>query len=353
MSLILTTGGLGFIGSHTCLNLIDKGLDVLIVDSLINSSIRNLENIKSVIKLSNNSNSGKIYFSEGDLRDHKWLDSLFAKQISLKKPITSVIHFAGLKSVKESVLEPLKYWDFNINTTLSLISSMQKYQCNTLVFSSSATIYRPIESDKLFENSYKDPINPYGNTKLTIEKILKDLYISDSKKWKIINLRYFNPVGAHNSGKIGEDSQGPVSNLFPILEKVVSGKLDKLSIYGKDWPTKDGTCVRDYIHIMDLAEAHFAALNFLKSNSPQNVSVNIGTGKGVSVLEIVEAYSKYNKIRIPIQFVSRRLGDTPFLVADNNYALNLLDWRPVKTLEDICVDSFRYIKNKLLLNKGF
>ena len=220
---------------------------------------------------------------------------------------------------------------------------MEENNCRNIVFSSSATIYKPILGFKLTEDSIKEPINPYGNSKWAIEKIFHDLY-NLKKNWKIINLRYFNPVGVHNSAKIGEVQLGTVTNLFPILEKVVSCKLDKLMIYGKDWPTFDGTCVRDYIHVMDLSRAHLAALKYIKENDPQSISINIGTGMGLSVLQIINAYSRINNVNIPFEFVNRRVGDTPYLVADNSLALELLDWKPLKSIEDICADSFRFIK---------
>lgn len=347
MSLVLITGGLGFIGSHTCLSLLTKGLDVLIIDSLVNSSKENFLNIKNLVKNNYKSKVGKVFFLQGDLRNNKWLDEIFKKQISINNPIDSVIHFAGLKSVEESVSNPIKYWDANINSTLSLLSSMEKFNCNSIVFSSSATIYKPVYEGRISENSLKEPINPYGNTKKAIETFLKDLYISDKKRWKIINLRYFNPVGAHESGKIGEEAVGKASNLFPILGKVISGEMENLSIFGKDWPTKDGTCVRDYIHVMDLAEAHFSALQFLKNNPTQFKSINIGTGKGYTVLEIVEKYSKLNNVDIPYKFIDRRSGDASSVIADNTLALELLNWKPQKNIEDCCVDSYRFLLNKL------
>ena len=303
MSLILTTGGLGFIGSHTCISLLKNGFDILIIDSLVNSSIENLEKIKTIKY--NESFEGKIYFCEGDLRNINWLDEIFKKQLLNNHPIESVIHFAGLKSVEESVHDPIRYWDVNINSLLCLLKVMNRYNCKTIVFSSSATIYKPLDNEKLTEESVKHPINPYGNSKLTIEIILNDLYKSD-KSWKIINLRYFNPVGAHESGLIGENPKGIPTNLFPIISKVVSGKLEKLSIFGNDWPTKDGTCIRDYIHVMDLAEAHFAALSFLKNNQNQNLSLNIGNGVGYSVLEIVNTFSRVNKIDLPFEFQNKK-----------------------------------------------
>jgi UDP-glucose 4-epimerase len=344
MSAILTTGGLGFIGSHTCITLISNGFDVIIVDSLVNSSKETLENIKKIVNSINELNDRKIYFYHNDLKDKKEIDKIFQTQISLRKPIDAVIHFAGLKSVQDSVMNPLKYWDENISATLSLLSVMAKYDCKKLVFSSSATIYKPIQDSKLNEDSYQEPINPYGNTKITIEKILNDLFLSD-KSWKIINLRYFNPVGAHPSGFIGEDPKIKASNLFPIITKVLLGDLEKLYIFGNDWPTPDGTCIRDYIHVMDLAEAHIAALKFVKVNKPQKISINIGTGKGHSVLDVIKTYSRVNCIELPYEFSERREGDAPFVIADNSLALKLLQWEPKKNMDDMCKDSFRFINS--------
>ncbi len=344
MSAILTTGGLGFIGSHTCVSLINKGYDVIVIDSLVNSSRKTLNDIKKIVASFNKSNKQKIYFYQNDLKDKKKIDAIFKNQISLGNPIDTVIHFAGLKSVKESVLNPLKYWDENINATVSLLSVMAKYDCKKLVFSSSATIYKPIKNLKLHEDSHQEPINPYGNTKFTIEKILNDLFLSD-QSWKIINLRYFNPVGAHPSGFIGEDLKIKASNLFPIITKVLLGDLEKLYIFGNDWPTPDGTCIRDYIHVMDLAEAHIASLEFIRFNKPQILSLNIGTGKGHSVLDVLKMYSKVNGIDVPYKFAKRREGDAPFVVADNSLALKLLKWEPKKDLSDMCKDSFTFMKN--------
>tara|TARA_B100001093_G_scaffold256916_1_gene245685 strand:+ start:36453 stop:37508 length:1056 start_codon:yes stop_codon:yes gene_type:complete len=343
LSLILATGGLGFIGSHTCISLLENQFDILIIDSLINSSIENLERIK-LIK-NNQSYLGQIYFVKGDLRDVNLLDDIFNNYFLKKNPIEAVIHFAGLKSVEESVMFPLKYWDTNINSLLCLLKVMNKYNCKKFVFSSSATIYEPLEKEKLKEGSIKLPINPYGNTKLTSEKILNDLYKSD-KSWKIVNLRYFNPVGAHESSLLGENPKGMPSNLFPIISKVIVGELEKLSIFGNDWPTKDGTCIRDYIHVMDLAEAHCAALKFVKNNRSQMISLNIGNSLGFSVLEIVKTYSKVNNILINYEFNDRRKGDAPYIVADNSLALKTLNWIPFRSIEDICKDSFNFTQKQ-------
>ena len=349
MKNILVTGGAGFIGSHTCLLLLEKGYEVIVIDSLVNSSTKTLNNIKNIISSLNKSKKQNLHFHEMDLKDKKELNNIFESQITLQKPIDTVIHFAGLKSVQESVLKPLKYWDENINTTLSLLSVMSKYDCKKLVFSSSATIYKPLKDTKLYENSYQKPINPYGNTKITIEKILNDLFLSD-QSWKIVNLRYFNPVGAHPSGLIGEDPKIKASNLFPIITRVILGHLEKLHVFGNDWPTPDGTCIRDYIHVMDLAEAHIAALKFINSNNSQIISINIGTGNGHSVLDVIKIYSTVNNIDLPYEFSARREGDAPYVVADNSLALKLLRWEPKKYIEDMCKDSFRFMKN-IYLNK--
>ncbi len=340
MSLVLATGGLGFIGSHTCINLINKGYDVLIVDSLINSHEDIYLKILKIIDLEKNSNRGNIFFKKGDL-----LDKLFVEQIFKENNIETVVHFAGLKSVERSVKNPINYWYTNINIALNILTTMENHKCYKFIFSSSATIYKPVSSKKLIENNQKIPSNPYGNTKLTIEKILEDIYLSNRKKWKIINLRYFNPVGAHHSGLIGDNPKQNSSNLFPIIAKVIFGDIKTLSIFGNDWPTKDGTCIRDYIHIEDLAAAHTVAIKFLEINKPQIHSVNVGTGLGSSVLDVINTYSRINKVEIPYQFEKRRKGDVPYLVADNTLSKKLFNWYPKKTLEIMCMDSFKFLNN--------
>ena len=335
---ILLTGGTGFIGSHIACDLLVKGFNVIIVDSLINSREKSIGRVKQIVSKYDSNYEKNIRFFKGDLRNTSLLKNVFSEF-----KIDAVIHLAGLKAVEESVLNPLKYWDENINAMVSLLSVMAKYDCKKLVFSSSATIYKPIINLKLHEDSYQEPINPYGNTKITIEKILNDLFLSD-QSWKIVNLRYFNPVGAHPSGFIGEDPKIKASNLFPIITKVLLGDLEKLYIFGNDWPTPDGTCIRDYIHVMDLAEAHIAALKFIQLKDPQILSINIGTSKGHSVLDVLKIYSKVNCIDLPYEFAKRREGDAPFVVADNSLALRLLEWKPKKDLSDMCKDSFRFIK---------
>ena len=343
MTLILATGGLGFIGSHTCVSLIQKGFDVLIIDSLINSSEINFLNIKKIISQNNKENIGNIFLRKGDLRNTIWLNKIFQEFIFLKKPIEAVIHFAGLKSVADSVKWPINYWDLNLNSSISLLKVMDMNDCNVIVFSSSATIYKPQLNKKLKEYSILEPINSYGNTKLSIEKFLNDVFKGSPKKWRIANLRYFNPVGSHKSGLLGEDPKGTSSNLFPTLVKVLQKKIDKLRIFGNDWPTHDGTCIRDYIHVVDLAESHVAALDYLYKNTPQIVSMNIGTGKGTSVLELVNKFSEVINFKLPFCFDNRRKGDTPYLVADNRLALELLEWKPNYLIDDMCKDTWNWL----------
>jgi len=343
MSTTLITGGAGFIGSHTCLELLKLGLNVCIVDSFINSSEKTITQIRKIQDLYKSYEKGILFFRKGDLKNKKFLFDVFDEFKKKGNPITEVIHFAGLKSVQDSLTYPLRYWNNNLIATLMLLETMEKFDCFSLVFSSSATIYNTQDVKKIDENCHKEPINPYGNTKFTIEMILKDLFVSNSKKWKIINLRYFNPIGAHYSGLIGENSINKPTNLLPLILKVATGEYSKLSIYGNDWPTEDGTCIRDFIHVMDLAESHIASLEFLKNNVPQIISLNIGTGKGTSVLEMVKRFTEINKVSVPYTFVDRREGDQYRLVADNSLALNLLDWHPKRSIDDMCVDSWKCI----------
>ena len=344
MPTVLATGGLGFIGSHTCSVLLEDGMNVLAVDSLINSDVITFEKVRSISGISADKKKGKFTFKKGDVRDVNFLRGIFNEYILLGEPINSVIHFAGLKAVGESVEDPLKYWDLNLNSTLSLLKVMSEFNCKNLIFSSSATVYKPeiLLNKKVTEDSLLFPINPYGNTKFTIEKILSDLSASDPDSWKIANLRYFNPVGAHESGLIGENPKDQPNNLLPALIKVINKEKKELLIFGRDWPTKDGTCVRDFVHVMDLAEAHVAALRFLFSNEPQVININIGTGLGTTVLELVQKFIETNKCILPYKFVERRPGDAPYSVADNSKALSILDWKPKRSIEDICKDSWRW-----------
>tara|TARA_A100001011_G_scaffold400000_1_gene511619 strand:- start:213 stop:1241 length:1029 start_codon:yes stop_codon:yes gene_type:complete len=338
------TGGLGFIGSHTCIELIEDGYNVLVIDSLSNSQEHIYSQILKILKLKIKKQPGKVYLRKGDIRDKNWLEDIFVEFKKAGDPIYSVIHCAGLKAVDESLENPLKYWDWNITTTLNLLLVMERQKCFNLVFSSSATVYGCKDEINLTENSQKSPLNPYGNTKLTIEILLSDLYKSSSNKWRIALLRYFNPAGSHASGLIGENPNYKPKNLFPLIVKTALSQNTKLSIFGNNWPTKDGTCIRDYIHITDLANAHVATLNLLISNKPQIIALNIGTGKGHSVLQVLETFMRVNNVSVPYVFQERRKGDHYYAVANNELALSLLNWQPVKTLEDICRDSWNFAK---------
>ncbi len=347
MSIILTTGGLGFIGSHICLEILESGSDVLVVDSLINSSLDVIKRIEKLLIFKNTRKVGKLFFRKGDIRNYEFLDSVFEEFLVSKNPIHSVIHLAGLKSVIDSTIDPLTYWDVNVKGTLNLLSVMKKYSCNNIVFSSSATIYKSKIKAKIKENSELKPINPYGNTKLVVENFLNDLFKSEVNNWRIASLRYFNPVGAHSSGLLGEEPKNNVNNLFPSVFDTVHKKIEYLPIYGNDWPTKDGTCVRDFIHIMDLAEAHLLVLNHLKKNEPQNLKLNIGTGKGFTVLEVINTFIKEINLDLKYKFVDRREGDYPYVVADNKLASSILKWKPKRNIVDICKDAWNWqlIKN--------
>ena len=345
METILVTGGCGYIGSHTCISLLEKNYNVLVIDSLINSHKDNYTKVKKILDKKGIDSKDKLKFIKGDLRNKDWLDNIFLQYFESKKPIKSVIHFAGLKSIVSSIKSPLEYWDTNISITLSLLSVMKKYNCFTIIFSSSASVYKTKGVGFLKESDFLDPCNPYGKTKLAIENILEDLFKSDSKnEWRIANLRYFNPAGAHQSGLLGEDPKFKSLNLFPSIIRSLDGLQKKLLIFGKDWPTKDGTCIRDYIHVMDLAEAHIATLEYINKNKPQILILNVGTGKGTSVLEVINTFQKVNQITLFYEYVDRRLGDQPIVVADNSLALKLLNWRPKRNLSDMCRDFFSYKK---------
>lgn len=344
MKKILITGGTGFIGSHTCLLLLEKGFDLLIVDSLVNSSPNVINRLKSINN--ENKNNSKIDFIKGDLRDENFLDNLFKRYSNNEDSIEAVIHFAGLKAVGESTFNPIKYWDYNLKGTINLLKIMERFCCFKLIFSSSATIYGTENDNNLIkENNDIKPINPYGNTKATIEKILDDLNKSNSNKWSIISLRYFNPIGAHQSGLIGENPLEAPNNILPIINNVALGLVDKLEIFGNDWDTKDGTGVRDYIHVMDLAEGHCKALDNVLINQSQFLQINLGNGLGTSVLELVKTFQKVNNVVVPYIFTSRRVGDVAFSVADNSMAKILLNWYPRRDLETMCEDSWRWFKD--------
>ena len=337
MKKILVTGGMGYIGSHTVLQLMDAGYEPIIVDNLCNSKPEVLNRIEKI--------SGKRpLFYEYDVRDEEHLDEIFSKH-----EIFAVIHFAGLKSVGESVLKPDLYFDNNIGSTNTLLKVMEKHNCKNIVFSSSATVYGNPKRVPIFE---EDPVggttNPYGETKLRIEYLLKDLAKKDPT-WNIILLRYFNPIGAHKSGLIGEDPQGIPNNLMPYITQVAVGKLQELKVFGNDYPTVDGTGVRDYIHVEDLAHGHILSIKKIETN-PGLLIYNLGTGKGTSVLELVHAFEEANNIKINYSIAPRRPGDIATCFASAEKAYKEMGFKCSHTIVDACRDSWNWQKNN---PKGF
>tara|TARA_Y100001968_G_scaffold5736_1_gene5031 strand:- start:268 stop:1299 length:1032 start_codon:yes stop_codon:yes gene_type:complete len=337
---ILVTGGSGFIGSHTCLVLLERGYELLVIDSEINSSRETLDKFKSIIHISSTELRTNLKFIKGDVRDLYFLNNVFSDSKKESKSIQAVIHFAGLKAVGESIINPILYWDVNVNGTINLLKVMESYECRTIIFSSSATIYSSSSKSPIKEDAKIEPISPYGNTKAVVEKILENLYESNPNKWRISTLRYFNPIGAHPSGLLRENPVGFPNNIFPIITKVALGQLKELNIFGKDWDTNDGTGVRDYIHVMDLAEGHSIVLDYLLKKSPQLINLNLGTGRGTSVLELINTFQRVNNVKVPYSFTSRRKGDVCSAFADNELAKNLLDWIPKRNLDDMCRDGW-------------
>jgi len=328
---VLVTGGAGYIGSHTCVELLEAGYEVIVADNLSNSCEKSIERVKEI--------TGKdLKFIKADILDRAGLEEIFSKN-----RIDSVIHFAGLKAVGESVAIPLRYYENNISGTVMLLEVMQKFNVKTLVFSSSATVYGDPAKLPIMEDFPLKATNPYGRTKLMIEEILRDLYTSDNS-WNIAILRYFNPVGAHHSGLMGEDPNGIPNNLMPYITQVAVGKREQLSVFGNDYDTHDGTGVRDYIHVVDLSLGHLKALEKLETK-PGIVTYNLGTGKGYSVLDIVKAFSKASGKNIPYQIVERRPGDIAACYADPSKAKKELNWQAEKGIEEMCADSWRWQVN--------
>ena len=337
---ILVTGGAGYIGSHTCIALHEAGYDMVVYDNLSNSSREAINRVSTLI-------GQNIEFVEGDIRDTEALRQIFSSH-----QFFGVIHFAGLKAVGESVAKPLLYYNNNVIGTIDLLEVMAEYDVKNLVFSSSATVYGDPENLPIDENSPRSCTNPYGQSKLTVEHILEDLATSDSS-WNLIPLRYFNPVGAHSSGQIGEDPNDTPNNLMPYISQVAVGKLEKLSIFGNDYPTIDGTGVRDFIHVTDLAHGHVSALNYLerrtRSRHPSDMTksvgflpINLGTGKGTSVLELVNAFTEVTGRDIPYQFTDRRVGDIASCYASADKAKTLLMWQAELSITDMCQDTWRW-----------
>lgn len=327
---ILCTGGLGFIGSHTAVELLDRGHDVVVADNLSNSSIEVKDAIEKIT-------GKKIKFYQIDLCDYEKLDELFA----VEKP-EATIHFAGFKAVGESVEKPLMYYENNLLSTINLLKCMQKYDVKNLIFSSSATVYGRAEKMPITEDFPVSATNPYGRTKLFIEEILKDTYVADNS-FNIVILRYFNPVGAHKSGLLGENPNGIPNNLMPYITKVALGELPELNVFGNDYNTKDGTGVRDYIHILDLAKGHVDALKKLASGSGLNI-YNIGTGSGYSVLEMVDAYNSVCEGRVKFKIAPRRAGDVDVCYASPEKAEKEIGFKATHNLKEMCEDSYRFGK---------
>ena len=332
MRTILVTGGAGYIGSHTVLQLLEAGNQVIVLDNLCNSSQESLNRVEELT-------GKKTIFVQGDIRDHTILELLFSKH-----KINAVIHFAGLKAVGESVEKPLNYYNNNVYGTLTLCEAMKKFGVKNLVFSSSATVYGdPIQLPLREDMPTGQPTNPYGMSKLMVELVLRDLYKSDND-WNIALLRYFNPAGAHPSGRIGEDPNGIPNNLMPFITQVATGKREQLSIYGNNYDTPDGTGVRDYIHVEDLATGHLKALDKLYKG-PGIVTYNLGTGQGYSVLDMVKEFEKQSGKAIPYQFVPRRAGDVASCYADPKTASEALDWQATRGLAEMCKDSWNWQAN--------
>jgi len=338
---LLVTGGAGFIGSHTSLLLLEEGYDLVIYDSFHNSSQKVFKRFEKILGFDETYLCKRIKVIEGDIRDKNTLDEVFNYYSSSGDSITAVLHFAGLKSVSESVIKPIDYWDVNFFGTKNLIEVMAKYECYKLVFSSSATVYGSTSSSKITEDHNINPQNPYGHTKAAVEGFLTDLYNSNDK-WSFAILRYFNPVGAHFSGQIGEDPFGVPNNLFPFISQVAIGRLEKLLVFGNDWPTTDGTGIRDYIHVIDLAQGHISALEKLLESKKIILKLNLGSGKGHSVLDVIKTFSKVTGVDIPYEISNRRSGDTGQNVADPSLSKNTLGWETKRTLFDMCRDSWNW-----------
>ena len=343
---ILVTGGAGYIGTHTCIALHEAGYEIVVYDNLSNSSREAINRVSALI-------GQPIEFIEGDIRDAEML-----RQVFLSHHFFGVIHFAGLKAVGESVAKPLLYYNNNVSGTITLLEVMAEYDVKNFVFSSSATVYGDPEILPIDESSSRSCTNPYGQSKLAVEHILEDLAVSDTR-WNLIPLRYFNPVGAHPSGQIGEDPNDIPNNLMPYISQVAVGKLPKLSIFGNDYPTIDGTGVRDFIHVTDLAQGHVAALDYLKqqtsieehssdeksSNKKNSIGflpINLGTGKGTSVLELVSAFSDVSGQTIPYQFTDRRAGDIASCYSSADKAKVLLGWQAKLSITDMCQDTWHW-----------
>ena len=326
---VLVTGGAGYIGSHTCVELLERGYGVIVADNLVNSSAKSLERVQQI--------TGKsLDFYEIDVRDRAALDRIFEKH-----DINCAIHFAGLKAVGESVAMPLEYYDNNLNSTITLCRAMKDHGVKNIVFSSSATVYSGDNEMPLRESSHTGMCtNPYGWTKYMSEQILRDTAFAD-EEWSIALLRYFNPIGAHKSGLIGEDPRGIPNNLMPFISQVAVGRRDHLNVFGNDYDTHDGTGVRDYIHVVDLARGHVCAIEYMQKHKGENV-FNLGTGMGYSVLDMVKAFERVTGIKIPYEIVARRPGDLATVYSSPDKSAELLGWKAQYNLDDMCRDTWAW-----------
>lgn len=331
---VLVTGGCGYIGSHTCCELIKSGFDVVIIDNLENSERETVDKIKRIT-------GHDIKFYEADVCDKDTLSNIF-----IENDISAVIHFASLKHSSKSLENPLKYYSNNLTSTFTLLEVMKEFDCKKLIFSSSAEIYSAPETPTPITEDYPlDATTPLSTSKVMIEKILKDLYEADNS-WSIALLRYFNPIGAHKSGLLGDNQEGTHTNIMPSILKVLTGEQDELKIYGGDYNTPDGTCIRDYIHVLDLARGHIKAVEKVLSTKEID-TYNLGTGKGYSVLDLVKIFERVNNVTINYRIVDQRIGDVAVCFADTSYTTRKLGFRPEYNIEDMCLDSYNYIKNKI------
>ena len=339
MNQLLITGGAGFIGSHACLSFLESGYSLVVIDNFSNGSIEALKRVAQLAGLEENSDRLKLV--DGDLSRSADLDRAFTLG---HKSIDAVVHFAGLKAVGESIEIPLRYWDVNVSGSINLLETMRRHNCRTIVFSSSATVYGYPKTIPITEDSAINPINPYGYTKAAVENILFNLSKSEDE-WRIASLRYFNPVGAHPSGLIGEDPNGIPNNLFPFVSQVGVGRRRELQIFGSDWPTPDGSAIRDYIHVIDLVEGHRAALGFLLEKEPQAFAMNLGSGRGHSVFEVIQKFEDIIGLKVPTKIVERRSGDVACSIADATFSKQHLGWQTKKTLFDMCKDTWNWQKS--------
>ena len=339
MAHLLVTGGAGFIGSHTCVVLLEAGHRLTVLDDFSNSSPVALKRVAELAGVAHSEE--QLQLIRGDIRDAALLERLFTEAQAANQQIDAVIHIAGLKAVGESVADPLRYWDVNVCGSRALLAAMDTHSCRTLVFSSTSTVYGEPDSFPLTESTPTAPIHPYAHTKLAVEQMLKALAAKGD--WRVSVLRYFNPVGAHPSGRIGEDPLGIPNNLFPFITQIAAGRLEKLKVFGDDYSTPDGTGIRDYLHVMDLAEAHTAAVeHLLQVKAPYSQTLNLGTGKGLSVLNVVKGFENTTGITIPFEIVERRPGDVEQLEACPKRAETVLGWKAKRTLTDMCRDGWAW-----------